>query len=306
MAVRIRRRIIIALGGLVILLMLAIAAVYLMSENIYNREYLNHHIPVDVIPIPTDRTSVSRGEHLATIFLCRQCHGENLGGAIFPVPVEIAKLAAPNLTSGAGGIGATNTDDDWVRAIRHGVGHDGRGLGGMPSRVFYYLGDQDLGALIAYLKSLPPVDNELPAKSIGPLGRLALVLRQFPQPEVAVIDHDGPRPLVPEPGVSVEYGQYVARSCTLCHGVRLNGGYIRSPDGKLLLAPNLTLGGALAFWSEDEFITTLRTGVTPGGSRFRVMPWQYLGRMADEEMRAVWLFLKSLSALEQGQSRTDM
>src|SRR5512138_1899929 len=110
--------------------------------------------------------------------------------------------AIPNLTSGAGGIGATNTDEDWVLAIRHGVGHDGRGLILMPSRVWYYLSDEDLADLIAYLKSLPPVDNELPNSELGPLGRVMLTLGQLPEmllPNVTMIDHYAPRPVAPQP-----------------------------------------------------------------------------------------------------------
>jgi hypothetical protein len=106
-------------------------------------------------------------------------------------------LSFPNLTAGAGGVGATNSNEDWVRAIRHGVGHDGRGLLLMPVRLFYYLSDEDLGALIAYLKSLPPVDNELPMTNLGALGRVMLVLGQVPQEAVCQRDcdhHDSPRP----------------------------------------------------------------------------------------------------------------
>jgi hypothetical protein len=95
-----------------------------------------------------------------------------LSGQFAAVP-GLVTLAIPNLTTGAGGVGDTNTDEDWVRAIRHGVGHDGRGLALMPSAVFYYLSDEDLGALIAYLKSLPPVDNEMPGTDLGPVGRIS-------------------------------------------------------------------------------------------------------------------------------------
>jgi mono/diheme cytochrome c family protein len=212
-------------------------------------------------------------------------------------------LSFPNLTAGTGGVGANNTDEDWVRAIRHGVGHDGRGLLLMPSRDFYSLSDEDLGFLIAYLKTLPPVDSELPSTAPGPLGRVMLALGQFPpeatNPDVLVIDHNGPRPVSPQPGVTVEYGKYLASTCTLCHGANFNGGTIRT-DAEYL-APNLTPGGEMAFWSEEDFITTLRTGVTPGGKQLKdAMPWKYFGQMTDDELKAVWLYLQSLPALEQG------
>jgi len=177
----------------------------------------------------------------------------------------------------------------------------------MPASIWYYLSDADLGALIAYLKSLPPVDNELPERRIGPLGSLMVALGQFPPSGAAVIDHDAPRPAAPDAGVTVAYGEYLVRStCSACHGVNLNGGSVRGLDGELEIALNLTPGGALASWSEAEFITALRSGVTPSGRILsETMPWQYVGQMTDEELRAVWLYLQSLPALEQGLERTD-
>ncbi|HMN31356.1 MAG TPA: hypothetical protein PKE45_24610, partial [Caldilineaceae bacterium] len=80
-------------------------------------------------PIPGDAAAIQRGEHIATtIGLCKRCHGENLGGKVdFAVP-GLVTIPTPNLTSGAGGIGSEYSDEDWVRAIRHGVGRDGRAL----------------------------------------------------------------------------------------------------------------------------------------------------------------------------------
>ena len=86
---------------------------------------------------------------------------EALSGQSETVP-GFMTLSFPNLTAGAGGVGATNTDEDWVRAIRHGVGHDCRGLAIMPARFFYYLSDEDLGALYAYLKK-SAVDSKISA-----------------------------------------------------------------------------------------------------------------------------------------------
>ena len=73
-------------------------------------------------------------------------------------------LNAPNLTRGAGGVAAGYSDDAaWVRAIRHGLNPQGRALVIMPSEVFYFLSDEDLGALVAYVKSLPPVERSFAA-----------------------------------------------------------------------------------------------------------------------------------------------
>jgi mono/diheme cytochrome c family protein len=294
----------IVLGSLVGLLVLAFAVLYVIGSVKWNSSRgKDYEVPIEKISIPIDQASITRGEHIATIRMCRYCHMDALSGQFETVPGLIT-LSFPNLTAGAGGVGSTNTDDDWIRAIRHGVGHDGRGLALMPSRVWYYISDEDLGALVAYLKSLPPVDNALPVSDLGPLGRVMLVLGQIPQeavvPDVTVIDHDSPRPVAPEPGVTVEYGEYLARTCALCHGSNFNGQMI-SEGGPDYLAPNLTPGGELHFWSEEDFMRTLQIGVTPNGHQLKdVMPWKYFGQMTDDELKAVWLYLQSLPALPQG------
>jgi mono/diheme cytochrome c family protein len=288
----------IVLGSLIGLLVLAFAVLYIIGSVKWNKLHGNYDVPVETITIPTDPASIARGEHIATIHLCRECHTETLSGQSETVPGLIT-FTFPNLTAGAGGVGVTNTDEDWVRAIRHGVGHDGRGLVVMPAQVFYYLSDEDLGALIAYLKTLPPVDNELPPLNLGPLGRVMLALEEVPfhTPDVIVINHEGPRPVAPQPGITKEYGEYLTYVCTLCHGENFNGQMLEREG----LVPNLTPGGEMAFWSEEQFITTLRTGVTPGGHLLNeYMPWKYFGQMTDEELRAVWLYLQTLPALEQG------
>jgi cytochrome c553 len=262
----------------------------------------DYDVQVETITIPPDQASITRGKHIVAVRMCQDCHGEDLSGQSDSVPGLIT-LAFPNLTPGAGGVGATNTDEDWVRAIRHGVGHDGRGLILMPSRVWYYLSDEDLADIIAYLKSLPPVDNDLPKSDLGALGRVMMTLGQLPPevtaPDVIMIDHDRPRPVAPQPGVTLEYGKYLTRPCTLCHGVNFNGQTIRT-DAEYL-APNLTPGGELHYWSEEDFMKTLQTGVTPGGKQLKsAMPWKYFGQMTDDELKAVWMYLQSLPALPQG------
>jgi mono/diheme cytochrome c family protein len=292
----------IVLGSLVGLIVLASMVLYTIGTVKWNRLHGQYEVPVDQIPIPTDQASIARGEHIATIRMCRHCHLDNLGGQTAGAPA-IVTLSVPNLTSGAGGVGATNTNEDWVSAIRHGVGQDGRGLVLMPSKVFYYLGDDDLGALVAYLKSLAPVDNEQPETDLGPIGRVMLALGQLPPeilPHVTLIDHYAKRPATPESGVTVEYGEYLAHTCALCHGTDLNGRTVREGPN-VYLAPNLTRGGEMGFWSEEDFITTMRTGVTPSGHKLTVfMPWKYFGQMTDDELKAVWMYLQSLPPLPQG------
>ena len=172
----------------------------------------------------------------------------------------------------------------------------------MPSYEYYFLSDEDLGALIAYIKSVDPVDKVIADDSIGPLGRVLFLAGQLPLIPAEDIPHAAPRPAAPKPGVTVEYGKYVAISCFGCHGEGFSGGPIPGVPPDWPPAKNLTPGGDLANWTEEEFINTLRTGVTPSGYELdsQYMPWPLAAQMTDEELQALWLFLQSLPAKETG------
>ncbi len=289
----------IVFGLLFGLVILAVGVVYAITEVRLNKTYT---IQVEAISIPTDATAIKRGQHVAVIRLCADCHGANLAGRVFLDNPVIGFIVTKNLTSGKGGVGGELSDTDWVRAIRHGVRPDGKPLLIMPSGEFYYLSDADLGAVIAYLKSLPPVVNELPANKIGPLFRVAMTFMDVAVIPAEVIDHTAQRPSTPEVGVTVEYGRYLAISCTGCHGPGFSGGPIPLAPPEFPKALNLTPGGELQGWTEEMFITTLRTGVTPSGHQLNnlYMPWKLNGQMTDDELKAVFLFLRSLPAKEQG------
>ncbi len=288
----------VGLGGLIVLLAVAFVVLLVIGGAQASKTY---DIPVETIAIPTDAAAIQRGQHLASIFICTDCHKENLSGELYFEIPGMLSIPTPNLTSGAGGIGRFYTDEDWVRAIRHGVGHDGRALFVMPSNTYYAMGNEDIGALIAYLKNLPPVDNEMSDRRIELLGRVMMAAGMMPPLAVDRIDHATPPPAAPEPGVTVEYGRYLSHTCAECHGANLNGAPF-GPPGQEVPTPNLTPGGALASWSEAGFMTTLRTGVTPGGYPLNdEMPWQSYSQMTDDELKALWLYLQSLPALQQAQ-----
>jgi len=287
----------IILGGLVGLLVMALVVLYLMATTKLNKKY---DVPVEAVSMPVDGQAIERGEHLATIFVCIRCHTMNLGGQVYFEIPGMVSIPAPNLTTGAGGVSAANTIVDWVRAIRHGVGQDGRALMIMPSEAYYYIGDEDIAALIAYIQSLPSVDNPLPERRVELMGRLMMGAGMFPPFSADQINHNSPPPAAPEPGVTIAYGQYLSHTCTVCHGENLSGAPF-GPPGQEVPTPNLTPGGELIAWSEQGFINTMRTGITPFGHDLnKDMPWENYGQMTDEELKAVWMFLKSLPALEQG------
>jgi mono/diheme cytochrome c family protein len=287
----------ILIGGLIGLVVLVIGTANVIAMSRLNRQYT---VNTPAIVIPTDETAAARGQHLVEVISqCSGCHGPDLGGTDFFDGPAVGYISAPNLTSGDGGIGAYYSDEDWTRALVHGVAPDGRMLLIMPSQFFRHYSDDDLGAVIAYLKSLPPVDRQLPSKKLSLLGNTFFGLNFFGHMPAELIDHTAPRSTAPMPGVSVEYGEYLVNIavCKDCHGDNLAGG---SPGPDSPWADNLTPGGNLAAWSEDDFITAIRTGITPAGrSLIPYMPWQEYSHMTDEELQSIWLYLQSLPALEE-------
>ena len=228
------------------------------------------------------------------------CHGDNLAGTVVFDDPALAFIASSNLTAGASGIGATYSDEDWVRAIRHGVGPDNQPLLVMPAAEFYYLSDADLGNLIAYLKSLPPVDNDPGQSRTTLLGRTLIAAGAFGDIiNAETIDHEK-RPAAPPPGVTATYGEYLINNtgCRTCHGAELAGG--KHPDPAAPPAPNLTRGGELGGWSEADFIRALREGQTPSGRRLQAafMPWSQFRHFTDQELQAIWLYLQDQPARE--------
>lgn len=280
------------LGVLLVLVLVAVAAIWLLSSRAMGARY---DVTLEAVTIPTDSAALARGQHLGTaIGKCVDCHGMDLSGQAMALG-PVGTFTARNLTSGKGGIG-NRTDADWVRSIRHGVAPDGRPLVFMPSRVYAALSNADLGALIAWVKSMPPVDHELPATTVGPIGRMMLATDPGRLISARLIDHAAPIPAAIPPGPTPEYGRYLAVSggCTFCHGDNLKGGLKDGPPGTPLSA-DLTQAGPLGQWSEADFTKALREGVRPDGSNINpFMPWRLARLMTDEEIAAVWAYLKTV------------
>jgi mono/diheme cytochrome c family protein len=288
------------LGGLVGLILLTALVLYAKTRIQFNKTY---DVRVETVIIPTDSDSIEHGKHLAAV-LCAECHGDDLGGTPnWLVLPNIAAIFPPNLTSGQGSVTTNFTDEDWVRVLRHGVKPDGSSVFIMRSMDFYYLSDDDLGDLLAYVKSIPPVDrsNEIAENThLTFLGNVVYGAGAFGnQLSATLIDQDNRPSSFPEPGVTTEYGEYLVNvnGCRACHGAQLAGGKPSEPNSPL--APNLTPGGELIAWTDADFIQTLRTGVALSGHPLnpKFMPWPYKGRMTDDELKAIFLYLQSLPEL---------
>lgn len=289
--------------ALVLLVAVGVGGVYAWSGLRMSRAYDVTPVPV---PVSDHPDNLARGEHVATIRGCMDCHGEDMGGGLFMDAMPVARLPATNLTSGAGGVAAEyRTDADWVRAIRDGVGPDGKPLLFMPSYEYRALGPRDLGALVSWLKALPPVDRELPEPAVGPVGRTLFLAGAFPLIPAEAIDHTDRSFSQPPAAVTEEFGRYVASSCVGCHGESYSGGPIPGVPPDWPAAPNLTPHpeSSFAAWSKEDFRTLARTGRRPDGRQVdrRYMPWHAIGAMTETEFEALWLFLRSLEATATGE-----
>jgi mono/diheme cytochrome c family protein len=237
------------------------------------------------------------GEHIAVTRGCIDCHGKDLGGGVFADAMPVFRLWGSNLT--AGGVGKTYSDADWVRAIRHGVGPDGRSLLLMPSYEYYLLSDGDLSSLIAYIQSLPAVDRDLGENQVGPLGRVLFASGKLPLLAAELIDHDAPRPVAPPRGATVEYGAYLAVGCTGCHGEGFSGGMIPGVPPEWPPAANITPDpeSGLGSWTREDFFRAMREGKRPDGTDLRAefMPWTNMAGFKDDELEALWMYLESVA-----------
>jgi mono/diheme cytochrome c family protein len=210
----------------------------------------------------------------------------------------IGQLLGPNITTGTGSLTLDYTPADWDRAVRHGVLPDGR-PSAMPAEDFQLMSDQELSDVIAYIRSMPPVDNEVPPKRLGPLGKVLLVTGQIQIAALTMASHgEAHAALPPVAEVSLDFGRHLAGVCVGCHSADFSGGPIAGGDPSWAPARNLTPHeDGLAGWSYEDFETALREGRRPDGSALlapMTLITPYSANMTDVEMQALWAYLQSL------------
>ncbi len=283
------RRILIIVGVLVVGLVLI--GNRILSASPLNRVYAD--APAYAVDIPVDdEEALVRGAYLVeAVAVCTICHGNNLGGSPAFNDAFLGSVHTPNLTTGAGGVGSTYTDEDWVRAIRYGVSPSGHGLIFMPSDSYYHFTDEDLGAVIAYIRSQPPVDNTAAGRSLTLPAQIMLSLGASGQvARTELIDFDAPRTAEP-----LSNGEYLIEigGCSFCHGNDLRGGQGLEPGAPP--GPNLHVGGPLDNYTFEEFAAVMQTGLTPRGTQINplYMPWPGYFNMTDEDLQDIWDYLRT-------------
>jgi hypothetical protein len=259
---------------------------------------------------------LARGEYLVeAVYGCMDCHaphdwtahdapilpgrkgsGQEIEGMLKGLP---GRIVAPNLTpdpeTGAG----TWSDDALARAIREGIGHDGRALFPMmPYERYRALPDEDVASLVVYLRALPPVRNALPATEVA--FPVKYLMRSVPEPL------SGP---VPQPDLSdpVKRGAFLVNTvgCADCHtpqkngqpvpGMDLAGGMVlEGPFGRVASANLTQHPSGIPYYDEAQFVKTLRTGYVGARKLNQIMPWTTFRNMTDEDLKAIYAYLKTV------------
>ena len=278
------------LSSLVTLLMVFLLGVILLGfyrMNVSPYKYMDTGVKVDMAP-----EQIALGARYANG--CADCHSSTgsppLDGSadnFLAGGPPVGVLYAPNLTP-AGKL-KDWTDAEIIRAIREGVDRDGRPLFIMPS--FHAMSDADVAAIVAYLRSQPPVDRAVPERNLSVLAALMVGAGMVPSSAQQPITD----PVVaPQPGTAA-YGEYVTRAmgCRGCHGPDLEG----TPPGEGPSGPNLTL--IVPTWTEENLINLFRQGVGPGGSPVSdEMPWKTYGKMlTDDQLKDLYSYLHALQPI---------
>lgn len=257
---------------------------------------------------------LERGRYIATSMGCLFCHSphdwskrdepilpgmEGAGQQLHYTDLP-GKVFAPNLTpdkdSGAG----TWSDDALARAIREGIGHDGRALFPiMPYPHYRSMPDEDVASVVVYLRSLPPVRNPLPQTQI--IFPVKYFMRNTPQPITAPV----PQPDLSDP---VKRGAFLVNliGCADCHtpidnhhnpirGMDFAGGQIISLPSVKIASANLTPDpSGIPYYDEAMFIKAMRTGMVGARELNGAMPWMVFGKMTDQDLAAMFAYLKTI------------
>lgn len=312
-----RRRIITVVSVIVVAIAIATPGV-LVGPDVYLALWRGfvvgpRHRPLRNVTFAQSPQRLTRGAYLAQGPLaCFRCHSDRDWSQPGAPPMrgregaghdfsdeDKAWLVAPNLTSDSEtGVGRW-TDDMLGRAIREGIGHDGRLLAPhMWYRAFASMSDEDLASVVVYLRSLPPIRNRLRQTQI-PLGR-KLRYVGLPEPIVA--------PVVADVSTPQKRGEYLANiaDCAGCHTswyhpdapvftkLFAGGNSIDGPNGFSIVSPNITFApSGIGYYDPELFIAVMRTGHVKARALHSIMPWAWYGHMTDDDLKDIYSYLQS-------------
>jgi mono/diheme cytochrome c family protein len=268
------------LAGIVGLMLIGAAWIWFASSREMNRAYAA--TPERLArPTPGPLTDATRQ---ARVLGCFSCHGEGLRGKLMFEESGVASVWAPNLTE----LAARASDQQLARAIRQGIGADGRPLWIMPSPQYSRLTDAEVGALVAVIRAQPRAGEATPAVWLGPLGRFGVAMGQFRSAPALVEEFEVREPY--DLGPAHAAGRHIAAvGCAECHGADLSGGVA----GGGTAAPGLAIAGA---YDLTQFETLMRTGRAPHGrdlGLMREVAENDFSHLTDEEIDVLYRYLQA-------------
>jgi mono/diheme cytochrome c family protein len=272
------------------LLTLVLAAISFIGAKGLAATYTPVAVAAPILTVQGTPEQIARGQYLVNI-ACTGCHGT---AGQFPltggfdmateIPIPIGSMKASNLTP-AGAI-ARYSDGELFRVLRQGIGKDGLWLGMMSSLPYRQLSDEDTQAIIAFLRSQPPVPSEVQGgDNYNFIGVLLFGSGMFPLPDPVAEGAIN----APAKATSPDYGQYVATfgECRGCHGADMTG-TPASPVGPAMPNPR----PLVSTLTREQFTQMMRTGQRSNGVELQ-MPWQNASRMDDEDLGALYAYLTS-------------
>ncbi len=254
----------------------------------------------DIPPLPlthdADPAKIARGKHLAqSLAGCaiRACHGADLTGGHVTDGGPVGRSVTPNISV----LLPLYTDGEVARLIRHGVKKDGRTVRFMISNSMNWLPDADVVALLSYLRTVPVTPRETGSTEIKTFGKVMDRLGYIPIDIARRIDHSNVE-LGPAPSPTAEYGKWIARHCTGCHGEHMSGGPLPGTPPSFKAPLNLTPDPTgLAGWSYEDFFQVVESGKRKDGTPLaEFMPVDFIRGMDETERHALWAYLQSLPA----------
>jgi mono/diheme cytochrome c family protein len=261
---------------------------------------------------------LERGRYLfSSTAGCAGCHSPHdwntHGGPIIPGHQGVGqvmdftnlpgRIVAPNITPAPETGTGTWTDDQLARAIREGIGHDGKALFPMmPYQNLSHLSDEDLASLVVYMRSLPPVKNVVPKTEI--IFPVKYLIRSVPQPITAPVSS-------PDRSDGLKWGEYMVTiaSCNGCHtpqsrgeakaGLEYSGGFTLDGPWGSVASANITLDATgISYYDEALFIQAMRTGYVKARKLSSIMPFEEFGGLTDDDLKAMFAYLRTLKPVK--------
>src|SRR2546425_373899 len=265
----------------------------------------------------TTNARLERGRYLDdSVMGCLGCHSPTdirkpggppaasmLGAGARWADAGLPWVVVPNITPDKE-TGAVNwTDDMLARAIREGIGHDGRALLTlMPYPNYRSMSDEDLASVIVYTRSLPAVRNQLPPTTIP--FPISFFIKNVPQPVSSLVP-------APDQSTAVARGAYLVKMgrCADCHtptergqqlpGLDFAGGFVtRLPTGVVASANITPDPSGISYYDENLFIHAMREGKVGARQLNAAMPWWLYGKMTDDDLKSVFAYLRTLKPIK--------